>query len=111
MTQLTGNACDISVDSPTGITSRLDNRLRIGTCKTTTSLFAVQRIVMPYAIEKLDSEWVVFAGGAAILRCAEADMALEITRMARDRLMGINRENTPRESRSENHTLEFRRAG
>ena len=48
---------------------------------------------MPCAIEKLNSEWVVFAGGAAILRCARADMAREITRMAREQMARLADEN------------------
>jgi hypothetical protein len=39
-----------------------------------------------YAIEKQDSEWVIYVHGAAILRCAESDIALEIVRAAQSLL-------------------------
>jgi hypothetical protein len=35
-----------------------------------------------YAIERQDSEWVVYVHGTAILRCARSDVALEIVKMA-----------------------------
>jgi hypothetical protein len=35
-----------------------------------------------YAIEKQDSEWVIYVHGVAILRCAQSDVALEIVRAA-----------------------------
>ena len=41
---------------------------------------------MFYAIEKQDSEWVIYVHGAAILRCAESDVALEIVRAAQSLL-------------------------
>jgi hypothetical protein len=37
---------------------------------------------MSYSIEKHKSEWVVYAHGAAVLRCAEMSMALEIIQVA-----------------------------
>jgi hypothetical protein len=39
--------------------------------------------VVFYAIEKQDSEWVVYVHGAPILRCARPDIAQEIVRTAR----------------------------
>jgi hypothetical protein len=41
---------------------------------------------MFYVIEKRDSEWIVLAHGVAILRCADADMALEIVQIAQEQL-------------------------
>jgi hypothetical protein len=42
--------------------------------------------VVFYAIEKQDSEWVIYVHGAAILRCARSDVALEIVKVAQARL-------------------------
>lgn len=41
---------------------------------------------MFYVIEKRDSEWIVLAHGVAIMRCADADMALEIVQIAQEQL-------------------------
>ncbi len=37
---------------------------------------------MLYAIEKQGAEWVVYVHGAAILRCAQSDVAFEIVKAA-----------------------------
>jgi hypothetical protein len=37
---------------------------------------------MSYSIEKHASEWVIYAHGTAVLRCAEMNMALEIMQVA-----------------------------
>lgn len=37
---------------------------------------------MFYAIEKKDSEWVVYVHGAPILRCARFDVAQEVVKAA-----------------------------
>ena len=37
---------------------------------------------MSYRVEKRNDEWVVYAHGTAILRCAQPDVAQEIVRLA-----------------------------
>jgi hypothetical protein len=37
---------------------------------------------MSYLIEKRESEWVVYAHGVPVLRCAERSMALEVMQVA-----------------------------
>ena len=41
---------------------------------------------MLYAIEKHGAEWIIYAQGVAILRCAQADVALEVAQMAQERM-------------------------
>ena len=43
---------------------------------------------MFYAIEKQDSEWVIYVHGVAILRCEQSDIALEVVRSALQSLLG-----------------------
>lgn len=37
---------------------------------------------MAYRVEKHDDEWVVYAHGTAILRCAQPEVARDIVRLA-----------------------------
>ena len=37
---------------------------------------------MSYRVEKCNDEWLVYAHGTAILRCAQPDVAQEIVRLA-----------------------------
>ena len=41
---------------------------------------------MFYAIEKQDTEWVIYVHGVAILRCAHSDAALEAVKAAQSLL-------------------------
>lgn len=41
---------------------------------------------MFYAIEKQGAEWIIYAQGVAILRCEQADIALEVAQMAQERM-------------------------
>jgi len=42
---------------------------------------------MSYSIEEHESEWIVYADGVAVLRCAEMKIAFEIVNVARERLV------------------------
>ena len=44
-----------------------------------------------YAIEKHGAEWIIYAQGVAILRCDQADVALEVAQMARERMLAPSR--------------------
>ena len=45
---------------------------------------------MLYAIEKHGAEWIIYAQGVAILRCDQADIALEVAQMAQERMQSPN---------------------